>query len=129
MIKVFKSIKEFLSHRIELMLFIIALALMVVVQSFSASIDKDYASYGISWMEELVFDHVKAFNVLIGVWIVIRLVFNKSYSFLSNTLEKVIGNEPLEGEPDNVEKNLTLWQRSLLSLGLFFLLVLVYVLT
>lgn len=125
-----KAFFQFLSKRIELMLFMLAIGLLFLSQAVSAIFDPEYVSFGVSWIENLVYDHVKALNVLVGVWIIIRLVFNRSYRFLSETLETIIGGDEDMMYPGVPRKReVTLWQRALLSLGLFFLLVLVYVMT
>ena len=125
--KNYKLFLMFLSKRIELMLFLIAIGILFLSQAISLTLDKDYSSFGVSWIENLAYDHVKAFNVLVGVWIILRLVFRGAYEFLAETIEHLIGGTPINGAQKG--ETLTIWQRSLLSFLLFFSLILVYALT
>lgn len=118
-----KKIIEFIKKRHEIYLILIAVALMLLAQTISSIVNPDYASFGISWLEDLFYDHVKALNVLAGIWILMFLVFRGAYKFLGDLMENLIGT----GQTNGKNESLTLWQRSLLSLVLFFLLIFLYI--
>ena len=118
-----KNIIEFIKRRHELYLILIAIAFMLIAQVVSSIINPDYASFGISWLEDLFYEHVKAFNVFAGIYLLMFLVFRGGYKFLGTLMENLIDT----GTTNGGKETLTLWQRSLLSLALFALLILLYI--
>lgn len=112
--KVFKKIKEFYAFLInwnEIITLPIAITILVFAGPFLRNFDATAGIYDFGWFQKplyaiMVFILLHAFS-----WVMIKLTFPKAYKYLEEIFETNI---------DEGKAILTEWQKSIISVSLFF---------